>query len=463
MLALPMTETEFDSYAIDEAAMAEEARAAAALRHQRSVRGEPAGTTTVSPSGVIPDSPTPGHGDGPAETEANPGREFNPDQFDTYRRVPLAGAARLADMSDLARMPETPNARPDQADARTLLEREWRKIFAEHATYDPRDPFGTALDAARSLTEPDDFAPMASGEAAPSAPQRRSIIDKLLGLTGERYQLWPERAIRDTLALPRDAMIAAQQYVPGRRGEEAELNDPLIERAFDAAGLIMGGTFAGAPRGSLGAGPVRPPRPGSADDAARRLQEWRDATPNKTWDHHYRTAQFRQDELASANERIAREAGTTFINPGIKKRETAEGKPARKGYRGPQDVTDVVRGAHMLERPGQADAVASSLARDFGPDNVIDEGWKKSFGGYLDRKVMVRFADGTIGELQLVESRMLHAKEIAKDLYEERRLLPQNDPRRDELGRAEREVFVAVVNEMSEAWKKVFGRVRSSD
>jgi hypothetical protein len=172
----------------------------------------------------------------------------------------LAGAARLADMSDLARMPETPNSRPE-ADARTLLEREWRKIFAEHATYDPMDPFGTALEAARSLTEPDDFVQTSPGETTPSSPQRRSIIDKLLGLTGERYQLWPERAVRDTLALPRDVMVAAQQYVPGRRGEDAELNDPLIERAADAAMLVMGGTFAGAPRGSLGAGPVRPPRP----------------------------------------------------------------------------------------------------------------------------------------------------------------------------------------------------------
>jgi len=245
--------TEFDSSAIDEAGMAEDARAAAALRHQRTVRGDPAGNTTLSPSDVTSRA---GDRDGPAETEFKPSREFNLDQFDAYHRGPLAGAARLADMSDLARMPETPNSRPE-ADARTLLEREWRKIFAEHATYDPMDPFGTALEAARSLTEPDDFAQTSPGETTPSSPQRRSIIDKLLGLTGERYQLWPERAVRDTLALPRDVMVAAQQYVPGRRGEDAELNDPLIERAADAAMLVMGGTFAGAPRGSLGAGPVR--------------------------------------------------------------------------------------------------------------------------------------------------------------------------------------------------------------
>jgi hypothetical protein len=207
------------------------------------VRGDAAEKTTLSPSGVTPELPTPGHGDGP-ETEAKPDREFNPDQFDTYRRGPLAGAARMADMSDLARMPETPGSRSDEADARTLLEREWRKIFAEHATYDPLDPFGTALEAARSLTDPDDFEQTSSGEAAPSNPRRRSIIDKLLGLTGERYQLWPERALRDTLALPRDVMIAAQQYVPGRCDElgraEREVFVTVVNEMSDAWKKVFG-------------------------------------------------------------------------------------------------------------------------------------------------------------------------------------------------------------------------------
>jgi len=34
------------------------------------------------------------------------------------------------------------------------------------------------------------------------------IIDKLLGLGGqERYQLWPEKVVRDALAAPHDAMV----------------------------------------------------------------------------------------------------------------------------------------------------------------------------------------------------------------------------------------------------------------
>jgi len=454
--------TEFDSSTIDEAGLAEDARAAAVLRHQRTARRDQTGQTTLSQPAVTPDVPTAVHGDSPAETEAKPSHEFSLDQFDAYRHGPVAGAARLAAMSDLARMPETPNS--DQADARTLLEREWRKIFAEHATYDPMDPFGTALDAARSLTESDDFEQTSSGEAAPSNPQRRSILDKLLGLTGERYQLWPERAIRDTLALPRDVMIAAQQYVPGRFGEDAELNDPLIERAFDAATLVMGGTFAGAPRGSLGAGPVRPPRPGGPGDAARRLQEWRDTTPNKTWDAHYRTAQRWQDELTAAGESIARETGTRFVNNGIKARERAEAKPSRKpGYRGPQDVTDVVRGAYMLERPAQAEAVVLRLEKRFGSSNVIDEGWKKSFGGYVDRKMMVRFEDRTIGELQFVEPRIFQAKQRADVIYDERRVLPRSDPRYDALAEAERQIFRDVDAVLSREWKSIIRDAPRSD
>jgi len=125
------------------------------------------------------------------------------------------------------------------------------------------------------------------------------------------------------------------------------------ERTVAAIGL-------GAVTGGIGRTAVEGAAKAPDVIANRRLQGWRDATPNKTWDDHYRTAQRWQDELAGANERIAQEAGTRFVNPGIKKRETAEGKPARKGYSGPQEVTDVVRGAHMLERPDQADAVASS-------------------------------------------------------------------------------------------------------
>ena len=59
------------------------------------------------------------------------------------------------------------------------------------------------------------------------------------------------------------------------------------------------------------------------------------------------------------------------------------------------------------------------LARRF---EVLDEGWKRSDAGYVDRKVLVRFEDGTVGEIQLWEPHMLAAKQAeGHRLYEAHR------------------------------------------
>jgi len=63
-------------------------------------------------------------------------------------------------------------------------------------------------------------------------------------------QTWPVRmgqGILGALTLPRDAYL----------GRVDPLSDEGIGRAADLAGLVMGGTFAKAPAGALGAGPVR--------------------------------------------------------------------------------------------------------------------------------------------------------------------------------------------------------------
>lgn len=62
----------------------------------------------------------------------------------------------------------------------------------------------------------------------------RGIVDNLFGLTGERYQTWPEKAVRgaiSAMALPGDVLSGKVQ--PGSPQE--------IERAMDLAGLMVGG------------------------------------------------------------------------------------------------------------------------------------------------------------------------------------------------------------------------------
>lgn len=77
---------------------------------------------------------------------------------------------------------------------------------------------------------------------------KRGIVDNLLGLSGERYQTWPERAVRgaiSAMALPGDVLSGKVQ--PGSAQE--------IERAVDLAGLMVGGPAPVASRmaeGTLG-------------------------------------------------------------------------------------------------------------------------------------------------------------------------------------------------------------------
>jgi hypothetical protein len=92
---------------------------------------------------------------------------------------------------------------------------------------------------------------------------QRGIIDKLLGLTGPRYQTWPEKMTRSGVALPHDVMAGPVAVTDpyGRVVESApafdlrtgHTSDPLTQRVMDLSGLIMGGGIPAAARGALGA------------------------------------------------------------------------------------------------------------------------------------------------------------------------------------------------------------------
>jgi hypothetical protein len=60
----------------------------------------------------------------------------------------------------------------------------------------------------------------------------RSFVDNLFGLTGERYQTWPEKMLKSAL----DAAQAPGQILKGERR-------PDVETAFNLAGLVIGGPF----------------------------------------------------------------------------------------------------------------------------------------------------------------------------------------------------------------------------
>jgi len=79
--------------------------------------------------------------------------------------------------------------------------------------------------------------------------QGRGVMDKLLGLTGPRYQLWPETMARSAFTLPHDVMSGDVLTDPGLRKEDfsddPDAADPLntlIARTQDLAGFALPAT-----------------------------------------------------------------------------------------------------------------------------------------------------------------------------------------------------------------------------
>lgn len=84
----------------------------------------------------------------------------------------------------------------------------------------PEEQSGTVDEIASSL-----------GLSAPQEKPQRGVIDKLFGLTGPRFQTFPERAVRDILSLPQRTMEAAASAPPGTREFTEAVSGPAMETA----------------------------------------------------------------------------------------------------------------------------------------------------------------------------------------------------------------------------------------
>jgi hypothetical protein len=71
--------------------------------------------------------------------------------------------------------------------------------------------------------------PQFQGAAAPKQP--RGVVDKLLGLTGERYQTWPERAVREAAGVPQKYMDAVANAPQDPKGFGEAVAGPGLEAA----------------------------------------------------------------------------------------------------------------------------------------------------------------------------------------------------------------------------------------
>ena len=211
---------------------------------------------------------------------------------------------------------------------------------------------------------------------------------------------------------------------------------------------------------------------GNVEVKARR-DEWVKASPIKTIGDVIRAAPIAQKALGEAGRRIAEQMGIAFKDPGPKTSSakgiarTEQKIAERNGL--VARVTDTARGAFILTKPEQADAVIRALGRTH---EVLAEPWRTiPETHYTDRALLVRDRQtGLIAEVQITEPRMVDAKKAGHPLYEQSRSMPArlgtppNDkpnPKVLELEAQQRAIYDPVLDSYHGTdWQIVDGRTR---
>ena len=115
------------------------------------------------------------------------------------------------------------------------------------------------------------------------------------------------------------------------------------------------------------------------------------------------------NDLNDAAEKIASDLGIDFRRAPLKKLGKIDTKLENKGKPGEYStISDAARTGISARSMSESDAFVAGLAKQF---NLIDEGWIVTGAGYFDRKLMVVFDDGGVGEIQIWPPGMLAAKE----------------------------------------------------
>jgi hypothetical protein len=114
-----------------------------------------------------------------------------------------------------------------------------------------------------------------------------------------------------------------------------------------------------------------------------------------------------QAQLAAIGDDLASEHGIEFKNPGIKETGRIRSKIENEGYADVDELKDLSRGAFIIDTPEQANALAAQLASQF---QTYDKGWVELDSGYFDRKLIVAFPNGGVGEIQIVPRTVWDAK-----------------------------------------------------
>jgi phage-related protein (TIGR01555 family) len=185
--------------------------------------------------------------------------------------------------------------------------------------------------------------------------------------------------------------------------------------------------------------------------ATSKKVEWRKSAPDSL-DAIEKASPANQAALAEACMIAAATVGAEFKNPGMKKRARIEAKLSRG--KTPTEVNDAVRGGFDVDTPEAGDKLIELLSKKF---EVADEGWQKTPEGYFDRKTMIRFPDGQIGEIQMWPPGMLDVKNKAgHKLYEQWQAAPRQSKEAESLQQQMKDLYGEVEKKLPPEWGSLF-------
>jgi N12 class adenine-specific DNA methylase len=119
--------------------------------------------------------------------------------------------------------------------------------------------------------------------------------------------------------------------------------------------------------------------------------------------------------------------GIRFEDPGVKGVDRIVEKVTTENYGSPRELKDIVRGAFVVDSTQQAEEAVAAIKAHF--TIAQDKGEKAVSGGYFDHKIIIKFPDGIMGEIQVVHEPMFaETKRVRKDgLYDKWRAIPGFD------------------------------------
>jgi hypothetical protein len=199
-------------------------------------------------------------------------------------------------------------------------------------------------------------------------------------------------------------------------------------------------------------------------------KEWIAKSPIKTIEDVKRRAEMSQKALGDVGREIAQKLGIEIKDPGSKvKNEKGVARVLAKSkepaYGSLAAVPDVARITFLVKHPEQTDQILDELAKHF---EVAHEPFRVTDVNYADRAANVRLPTGLIGEVQMMEPSMAHAKSpdgggghdwyvVMREAHPTKGIKP-DAAKYKEAREKQIEIYTPVLDALGDDWKALFGR-----